>query len=148
MQLAANEMYRVLKTKGKMSTSVWNIPEKNFWVTATMSTISKHMDLPQPPAGAPGMFRCCKPGQMKNILETAGFKNVVETEVPIAFKCSSVEEYWNFMTDVAAPVVAALSKADDKTAEAIKNEVMQKIRDRYPNEVHIDASSLVFTGEK
>ncbi|MEI9945042.1 MAG: hypothetical protein WDN26_12600 [Chitinophagaceae bacterium] len=37
-------------------------PEKNFWVTATMGTINKNMDLPQPPSGAPGMFRLLQAG--------------------------------------------------------------------------------------
>ena len=36
MQLAANEIARVLKPGGRFATSVWNLPEKNFCVTATM----------------------------------------------------------------------------------------------------------------
>src|SRR5690606_29329799 len=34
MQLAANEMVRVLKPGGRLATAFWNGPEKNFWVTA------------------------------------------------------------------------------------------------------------------
>ena len=67
MQLAANEMARVLKPGGRIATSVWNVPEKNFWVTAIMGTINKNMELPPPPPGSPGMFRCAKPGLMKEI---------------------------------------------------------------------------------
>lgn len=32
MLLAAKEMVRVLKPGGRMATSVWNVPEKNFWL--------------------------------------------------------------------------------------------------------------------
>ncbi|MFI5237708.1 MAG: class I SAM-dependent methyltransferase, partial [Ignavibacteriales bacterium] len=62
MLMATKEMARVLKQGGRIATSVWNVPEKNFWVTATMGTISKNMDLPAPPPGSPGMFRCAKDG--------------------------------------------------------------------------------------
>ena len=91
MQLAANEMARVLKPGGKIATSVWNIPEKNFWVTATMGTINKNMELPPPPPGAPGMFRCAKPGLMKEIFEKAGFKNITEKEVASKVNSGTVD---------------------------------------------------------
>ena len=39
MLLAANELFRVLKPDGRLATSVWNVPENNFWVTAIMGTI-------------------------------------------------------------------------------------------------------------
>jgi len=41
MLMAAKEMVRVLKPGGRIATSVWNSPEKNFWVTAIMGTINK-----------------------------------------------------------------------------------------------------------
>ena len=82
MQLAANEMARVLKPDGKIATSVWNIPEKNFWVTAIMGTINKNMELPPPPPGSPGMFRCAKPGLMKEISEKQFSKILFKKKFP------------------------------------------------------------------
>ena len=148
MQLAADEMFRVLKYGGRVATSVWNIPEKNFWVTATMGTINKNMDLPQPPPGAPGMFRCCKPGLMKNIFEKAGFKNIREKEVATTLNAGSAATYWNMMTEIGAPIVAALSKADDSLREKIKKEVLELVNQRYPGNVSIDASAIVISAEK
>jgi ubiquinone/menaquinone biosynthesis C-methylase UbiE len=49
MLLAAKEMARVLKPGGAIAASVWNAAEKNFWITATMSTIHKHMEIESPP---------------------------------------------------------------------------------------------------
>ena len=148
MQLAADEMIRVLKPGGRIATSVWNVPEKNFWVTATMGTINKNMELPPPPPGAPGMFRCAKPGLMKEIFEKAGFKNITEKEVPSKLNSGTVDTYWNMITDVGAPVVAALSKADDAMREKIKKEVFESVSQRYPGNVAIDASAIVISGEK
>ncbi len=149
MQLAANEMARVLKPGGSIATSVWNIPEKNFWVTATMGTINKLMDLPSPPPGAPGMFRCCKPGMMKEIFRQAGFKNIVENEVPTKLRAGTIERYWEMMTEIGAPIVAALSKADDAMRQKIKDEVFKLIAQKYTDgNVAIDASAIVISAEK
>ena len=149
MQLAANEMARVLKAGGRVATSVWNIPDKNFWVTAMMGTINKNMELPTPPAGAPGMFRCCKPGMMKEIFEKAGFKNIQEQEVPTTLNAGTADVYWNMMTEIGAPIVAALSKADDAMRKKIKEEVFALIGKKYPEDkVAVEASAIVISAEK
>lgn len=149
MQLAANEMVRVLKPGGRISTSVWNGPEKNFWITAIGGTINRNMQLPQPPPEAPGMFRCAKPGLMEDIFKQAGLKNISVHEVHGKLNCGSADTYWNMMTEVAAPFVAALSKADDEMKEKIKKEVYQQLNEKFPDgNVIIDSSALVVYSEK
>jgi ubiquinone/menaquinone biosynthesis C-methylase UbiE len=149
MLMAAKEMVRVLKPGGKISTSVWNVPEKNFWITAMMGTINKHMELPPPPSGAPGMFRCAKDGFIVDLFTVAGLKNVTQKDVPSKLNCKTAEGYWNVMTEVAAPIVAALSKADASTREKIKKEVFQIIQEKYPEgDIKVDGSALVISGEK
>lgn len=148
MQLAANEMARVLKPGGRIATSVWNVPEKNFWVTATMGTINRNMELPPPPPGSPGMFRCAKPGLIKELFEKAGLKNVTEKEVASKLNSGTVENYWNMMTEIGAPIVAALSKADDAMHQKIKKEVFELVSQKYPGNVAIDAGAIVISAEK
>jgi len=149
MELAIKEMTRVLKPGGKIATAVWYIPEKNFWVTATMGTISKNIEIPPPPPGAPGMFRCAKEGFMSNLFSQAGLKNVSVNEVTGKLNCKTTDVYWSLMNDVAAPVVAALSKVDDALKEKIKNEVYSLVNQKYPEgSVIIDSSALVIYGEK
>lgn len=149
MLLAAKEMARVLKPGGKMAASVWNIPEKNFWVTAIMGTINKNMDIPTPPKGAPGIFRCVEEGFMVNLFMQAGLKNISQTEVSGKMNSLTTDTYWTMMTEVGAPIVAALSKADDALNEIIKKEVYQVVRGKYTEgNVSFDSSSLVIYGEK
>jgi ubiquinone/menaquinone biosynthesis C-methylase UbiE len=149
MERATKEMIRVLKPGGRIATSVWNIPEKNFWATVIMDAIHSLMALPEPPPGSPGLFRCAQPGFMMEMLKRAGFKNMQEVVVPGKLKCGTVEVYWNFMTDVAAPVVAALNQADAETKAAIKKEVFEKFIQEFPSDqVAIDSSALVISGEK
>jgi ubiquinone/menaquinone biosynthesis C-methylase UbiE len=149
IQLATKEMVRVLKPGGKIATSVWSVPEKNFWVTAIMGTINKNMDLPIPPPDAPGMFRCAKDGLIKDLFLQEGLKNVSQKEVAGTLNAKTTDGYWNMMLDIGAPIVAALSKADDATKEKIKREVFEIVNQKYPNgNVIIDSSALIIYGEK
>ena len=149
MALAAREMARVLKPGGRVATAVWNVGEKNFWVTAIMGAINRNMALPAPAPGAPGMFRCAQAGWGEALFSQAGLKNVSVREVAGRLNCQTADVYWRAMTEVAAPVVAALSQADDATKEQIRHEVHQPIQQKFPDgNVQIDASALVVSGEK
>tara|TARA_A100001011_G_scaffold20421_1_gene20753 strand:- start:4076 stop:4921 length:846 start_codon:yes stop_codon:yes gene_type:complete len=147
--LATKEMVRVLKPGGRVAVSVWGVAQKNFWVTAIGGTINQNMQLTPPPPGAPGMFRCAESGMIQNLFEKAGLKNTSEKEVISKLDLESAEVYWEMMTDVAAPFVAALSKAEDEMKEKIKQEVFQKINEKFGNAtVSLDGSALVIAGEK
>ncbi len=149
MRLAAQEMFRVLKPGGRIATAVWDGPEKNFWVTATMGAINRNLELPAPAPGAPGMFRCAKDGLMTGLFAEAGFKNVAQSEVAGKLNSGTFESYWNMMNDIAAPVVAGLSKADEAMRAKIKAEVAQAVKQKYPQgDVRIDSGALVIYGEK
>jgi len=149
MLIAAKEMIRVLKPGGRVATAVWNVPEKNFWVTAISNAINKNMDLPAPPPESPGIFRCAESGFIQSIFQQAGFKNTSEQEVNGKLKCGTTDVYWNMMTEVAAPVVSALSKASESLKEKIRSEVYQVVGEKYPDgNIRIDSSALVIYGEK
>ena len=149
MLLAAKEMVRVLKPGGSLATAVWNVPEKNFWVTASMDAIHRNINLPAALPSAPGMFRCAKEGLMTGILQEAGLKNVSVKEVEGAMKANTVQNYWHIMNDLAAPVVAALSNADHALKEKIKKEIFEVVNQRYPDKnILVESSALVICGEK
>jgi ubiquinone/menaquinone biosynthesis C-methylase UbiE len=149
MLLAAKEMARVLKPGGRIAAAVWGAPNKNFWITATMSVINQHMQLPAPPQGAPGMFRCAAPGFLTDLFTQAGFRNTTEKEVTGKLDSGNATTYWNFMNDVAAPVVAALSKADDDTRKKIRESVFKSLNEKYSNKsLALDYGTIIVSGEK
>ena len=95
------------------------------------------------------MFRCADKNFISDLFRQAGLKNISETEVSGKLNCGTTDVYWSFMTEVVAPVVAALSKADDALKAKIKNEVYESVNQKYPDgKVAIDAHALVIYGEK
>ena len=147
--LATQEMARVLKPGGRIAVSVWGPPEKNFWVTAVGGTINQNMQLDPPPPGAPGMFRCAEPEMIQGLFKAAGLKQTGEKEVNSSLNLESTEVYWNMMTEVAAPFVAALSKADAEMKTKIKGEVFQKIKEKMGSDtVSLNGNARVIYGVK
>ncbi len=149
MLLAAKEMHRVLRPGGRLATSVWATPPQNPWITTMMRTISAHLSLPAPAPNAPGMFRCAQPGMLAGLLQKAGFRSIQEQEVTGAIDFTTPDEYWQNMTDIAAPVVAALSRADAATKSAIKEDVAAALEQkREGGKIHLPFGSLVLSAEK
>ncbi len=147
MEKAAQEMARVLKPGGRIATTVWAAPDMNYWVTCMVQHIGKHIEMDPPPPGAPGMFRCAKPGLIAELFAAAGLRNVSESSVPSQLDCGCGAAYWEMMTEVAAPFVAALSKADATTVERIKADVISAMDERFPSGA-IDACGTVIVADK
>ena len=149
MLLAAKEMVRVLKPGGKIATSVWNVLENNFWITAILETISRHMDLPAPLPGAPGMFRCAKEGLISDLFLQAGLKNIKQKEITAKMHFKTADVYWDMMTEVITLVVLALNNAEDDIKENIRKEVYHLLDQKYPDgNILMDSSALLIDGVK
>lgn len=133
LQRAANEMARVLKPGGRIAVSVWAGPEQNFWVTCMMQNIKKRIEVPPVEPGAPGMFRCAQPGYMAGLFTSAGLKQVTERPITCTYDLAGGEEYWNMITEVAAPFVAALRGVDPATVAQVKADVVAAMDERFPD---------------
>lgn len=125
---AVREMARVAKSGARVCTAVWLGPDKNPWASTIMGTIARHVELPTPPAGSPGLFRCAGEGMVHAAFAEAGLRDVVEDEIATVMTHPTPERYWEVMTEIAAPVVAGLAKADDAMRERIRSEVLEQAR--------------------
>jgi hypothetical protein len=62
------------------------------------------------------------------VFTEAGLRDIAEEEVSANVIHDTPERYWEFMNDIAAPVVAGLVKADEATREQIRAEVLDLAR--------------------
>lgn len=146
---AARELARVARPGARVCTAVWGPPEKNPWATIIMGTIAKHVEMPAPPPGAPGLFRCAGAGYMAGVFRDAGLRNVTEKEVGAPVRFDRPEEYFTFMNEIAAPVVAGLAKADEPTRARIKEAVLGlAAQSSAGGKVRLSGSAIVVCGEK
>jgi ubiquinone/menaquinone biosynthesis C-methylase UbiE len=149
MLVAAKEMLRVLKPGGRIAVTVWSEPEKNQWATSILSIVNRNMKTAPPPQEAPGLFRCARSGMIPELFKQAGLRNIIETGVSSKLVPGNRKAYWNFMTEVAAPVVAALSNADCEMKVKIRSEVFDLIKETYPNgSLALESDAFVIYGEK
>lgn len=120
---ALKEIKRVLKPSGQFSAAVWASPAANLWSSTIMGIVAKNVEMPAPPPDAPGLYRCANPEYLPQHLQKAGFTNIQTREAVWEASYPSVDTYWQLMTEVAAPVVAGMAKADEPTRDKIRAEV-------------------------
>lgn len=146
---AARELVRVARPGARVVTGVWGAPEKNPWATLIMGTINELVPSPAPPPGAPGLFRCAAKGYMTGVFREAGLGDVSEREVSLPLEFDDAAEYFAFMSEVAAPVVAGMARADEATRAKIRETVLRRASERaHDGRVRLDATAILVSGEK
>lgn len=119
MPATLSELRRVLKPAGRIAFSSWAEPPSNPWASLTGGIVSRLLDLPPAPEDAPGFYRFSNPGKFKSTLAAAGFGSPETREAIGTLHFDSAANYWEFMTDVVAPIVKALQEATpEKRREA------------------------------
>jgi len=127
---ALKECLRVVKPGGRVVFVAWGKKEQPFFTT-TAGVVLKHLPAPPPPPDpdAPSLFMFGERNRLRRALVAAGFTNVHEEDRIIpGHWASSVEEYWEQFTEVAAPfrpmidqlTPEKLSQARDESIAAVK----------------------------
>ena len=149
VDVSVKEFVRVAKPGARVCTAVWDVPDKNPWATTIIGTISKYVEMPTPPPGSPGLFRCAAPGYMETAFRKGGLKDITVKTVAGEITFKTAEEYWRFMTEIAAPVVAGLAKADEPTRKKIEATVLELARKTSPDgKPRLPWSASVISGSK
>jgi SAM-dependent methyltransferase len=124
---ATAELMRVLKPGGRLCSSVWVKPEANPWTTILMQSIATEAELAPPDPDGPNMYRCAAPGQVSDVYEDAGLREVAEWDVPVELVTRSPAEYWEVMSEHVSLAAAALRQVDEPARERIRALAMAKV---------------------
>jgi SAM-dependent methyltransferase len=124
---ATAEFARVLKSGGRLGSSVWVKPEDNPWTTIAMQAIATEVVIPPPDPDGPNMFRCAAPGYVSALYEGAGLRDVVEWDVDIELVTRSPAQYWEMISEHVSLVAAALQSVDQPARERIQADAIAKV---------------------
>jgi SAM-dependent methyltransferase len=122
-EAALREMRRVLRPGGHIALAVWDRPPVNPWATITTRALVELGHTTQPDPDAPGMFALAPPGRLRDLLEAAGFMDVVVDAVDPPRVFDSVEEYIAETDDLSS----MFGEVFDPLSDAQRAEVVKRV---------------------
>jgi SAM-dependent methyltransferase len=122
---ALQETRRVLQPQGRAALAVWAEPERNPWATVPTRALVElgHVEPPDPTA--PGMFVLADAERLRELLDGAGFLDVVVERVELTRSDRSVEHYLEETLDLSQPFAEVRARLTDEQWAAVEARVAE-----------------------
>jgi SAM-dependent methyltransferase len=117
---ALAETRRVLRPRGRLALSVWGAPERNPWASIGGMILVERGHIPPPEPEAPGVFSMASEERTKALLDGAGFGSVRTEEVPVRFAFRDLDDYEQWVIDVAGPFAMVLRGLPEDEREVLR----------------------------
>jgi SAM-dependent methyltransferase len=124
---AVTEVRRVVAPGGRLAVAVWDAPGANPWATIPGRTMIDlgHSEPPEP--DAPGMFALAEPGRLQELLESAGFTDVVVEPVEVDRDHDDVDAYMRETLDLSKLFADAFAALSEPEQVAVRNEIAARL---------------------
>jgi ubiquinone/menaquinone biosynthesis C-methylase UbiE len=117
---ALAETRRVLRAGGRLALSVWGAPERNPWASIGGMILVERGHMPPPEPEAPGVFSMASEERTRALLDGAGFSSVRTEEVPVRFAFHALDDYEQWVIDVAGPFAMVVRGLPEDEREVLR----------------------------
>jgi SAM-dependent methyltransferase len=122
---ALAETRRVLRPGGRLALSVWGAPERNPWASIGGMILIERGHMPPPEPGAPGVFSMASEERTRALLNDAGFTSVRTEEVPVRFGFRDLDDYEQWVLDVAGPFATVVRGLPEDEREVLRERLRE-----------------------
>ncbi len=140
-----------LRQGGKAVVCCWTEAADNPFVTVPLGVLKRHMEIPEPPAGAPGIFALANPDRLRGIFVDAGFRDVAIEQVTIPMAdFATGAEYDVFIRELAGPVASLFVQLPADKQAVVKKEIARaaEAHSSRPGRVYLQGITHVAVGTK
>jgi ubiquinone/menaquinone biosynthesis C-methylase UbiE len=120
---ALSEARRVLRPGGRIALAVWDQAPQNPWATIPSQALVRlgHASPPEP--DTPGMFALAAPGQLQEMLESAGFIEVLVEAVGLDRSYQTLEAYLEETLDLSRAFAEVFERLTDQQRAEVRAEI-------------------------
>jgi len=122
------EVYRVLKTGGKLSVVVWSSPERNRFLSQSFAIAYRKLNIRPPHADEPWPFRFGQDTALKSALEGARFREVDVAAVSAPAVFTSVNDALAFQQLGAVELLRIIDRLSEADKASLWREIEEGLR--------------------
>jgi SAM-dependent methyltransferase len=117
------EARRVLRSGGRIALAVWDVPERNPWVTRVQRVLLERGHVERPRPGEPGPFALADRERLEDLLWGAGFADVAIDAVAFEFHAPSLDAWWDHLTRNSPTLASTLATLSPAEHYAVREDV-------------------------
>lgn len=146
---ALQELHRVLVDGARACLLAWGSFDQPYW-QSTMGVVHRHVGGPLLQPGRADPFRFAQPGSLLGVLRAAGFREVEEKTISVAWSWPGTpEEVWEQARAVSVPFKPMLDRVPDAMWARIHEDVLAAIRNYVQGaNIEFGASVVLASGIK
>lgn len=141
------EMRRVLRPGGRFAISTWAPPAENSFITTYGRAVAEVLSLPRYDRAAPGPFRFTQTDELRTLLSSAGFIDVIAERRAQAVTYDSVDAYLRISQALTPGLTPQLRALPAKEASRLRELVEQAVLPfQHARTVQLTATPICVSG--